>query len=435
MSKLLSLDAAKSNITADQTLFETILKPYIAKLREVAGASDYEQPESSLKLISDEAQISAAVELAKQYQDVELIIVVGIGGSNLGTMAVQEALFGRQYNLAGKPRILYADTVDTLAMKQIVAQLEEVVGRKGRVLVNMISKSGTTTETVANGQVLFDVLTRHDVALPDAVVMTTDEGSKLWQIAEELGVSKLALPKPVGGRYSVFSAVGLFPLAVLGIDITALIVGAREVIEPCLSDDLEQNLAARSALTLFTHYQQGRTIHDTFCFASQLEGFGKWYRQLTAESLGKVESLHGQEIHAGITPTVSIGSTDLHSMVQLYLSGPDHRVTTFVRVRELPVLALPQESVLAPLVSHLQTKHLSAIMDAIIEGVIFAYQEAKRPSLTLSLPNLDARSIGQFLQFKMVEIMLLGQLLRVNAFDQPAVESYKSEMRRVLENA
>lgn len=199
--------------------------------------------------------------------------------------------------------------------------------------------------------------------------------------------------------------------------------------------DIKSNIAAQSAIAIAESYRRGLNIHDTFLFSNDLESLGKWYRQLTGESIGKENDLVGQTVNIGITPTTSIGSTDLHSVAQLYLGGPRDKLTTFVSVAQTSDLSLPDSKQYEPLVAKIQGRRLHDIMSAIQEGTMRAYVQAERPFISLELPDLSAGSIGQFLQFKMIEMMLLGRLLNVNPFDQPAVEKYKVETRKILDEA
>ena len=261
------------------------------------------------------------------------------------------------------------------------------------------------------------------------VVIITDDGSALMQAAQAQNITCLAIPKLVGGRYSVLSAVGLFPLASVGVDIAALRKGASDILDHCLQHD---NIASASANTLFTQKTQGKTINDNFFFRPELESVGKWYRQLMGESVGKERSIDGEIVHTGITPTVSLGSTDLHSVGQLYLGGPKDKLTTFVSSAKSAEITVPTERVFNDLIPMITGKQASQIMHAILEGVKIAYGHADLPFMEITLDAVDEHSLGAFLQFKMLEMMYLGLLLRVNTFDQPNVESYKVETKRLL---
>lgn len=435
MDKSIQLSTSDVGEVINKELFQTKLVPEIRRLLAIADSSSYAEPESSLRLIHDEQIYRDCETLVKKYQSVDIIIVIGIGGSNLGTMAVQEAVLGRYHNHLAQPQVFYADTVDASGLSQLLAISSEALKSGKRIVLNIISKSGTTTETVANAQLFFDVLEQQKVSLVESVVVTTDRDSALWRVAQTLGLDTLEIPKVVCGRYSVFSSVGIFPLMMMDIDTKGIILGAKAMLEACLSESLDENPAALSALSLFAHYQSGRTIHNTFCFAPNLEGFGKWYRQLTGESLGKINDREGSEVNVGITPTVSIGSNDLHSVVQLYLSGPDNTFTTFVDCILEESLELPIHSPIESLVPNIQRKSVADIMGAIVKGTLFSYRETYRPFQSLTLPDRSANSIGQLLQMKMIEMMFLGALFNINAFDQPAVEIYKAETRRLLQHS
>ncbi|NBD74261.1 hypothetical protein GVX82_04460, partial [Patescibacteria group bacterium] len=186
---------------------------------------------------------------------------------------------------------------------------------------------------------------------------------------------------------------------------------------------------------LYAHYEAGISIHDTFLFAPALTALGFWYRQLMGESVGKECDREGHVVNAGLTPTVSIGSTDLHSVGQLYLGGPRDKVTTFVWVAAPhDTVSLPAERSFPGVVPMIAGRDAGEVMHAILEGTKAAYRAAERPYLEVVVPQLDAHSLGQVLQMKMLEIMYLAELMQVNAFDQPNVESYKIETKRLLES-
>lgn len=412
-------------LIAKSKVFSTA-KKLAKEISAIKSAKGYENERGCINLPFDTAMLRAAEAAVtlKQKLRPSLIVVIGIGGSNLGTIAVQEALLGKQWNLQHKPRILYADTVDADALQVIIEEMQNELRQGHQILLNAISKSGTTTETIANFEVLLNVLKRHRKDSGRYVVVTTDKDSKLWQLAMKNGYSLLEIPKKVGGRYSVFSPVGLFPLGMLGINLKELLAGAAMIREQCISIDIKKNPAAIGASLLYNHSKAGRNIYDHFLFAKDLESMGKWYRQLLAESTGKQK--------LSITPTVSIGSTDLHSMVQLYLGGPDDKFTNFVTTHFNNMVKVPNYPEYNELVPDLQKKEINHIMHAIVAGVKTAYRKGKRPYTETKLDGKNARAVGAFMQLKMIETILLAKLLNVNAFDEPAVENYKKEMRRVL---
>ncbi len=410
------------------------LDTYKEHVRTVFEEGSYDAPESSINLPGDDALlIEVRGMVAKKVTaNLKYNIVIGIGGSNLGTKAIYDALFSAR-DMAGieqAPKLLFAETTDSEALNALGSLLANLES-SDEVLLTLISKSGGTTETIANFEILMqpfkakfeDALTR--------VVAITDEDSKLWNAAHEKGIDCIALPATVGGRYSVLSAVGLFPLASVGVDIAALRHGAYDLLTNCMQGD---DIALQSAAVLAESYRAGYSINDNFFFHPELESLGKWYRQLMGESVGKEQSLTGETVHAGITPTVSLGSTDLHSVGQLYLGGPKDKLTTFVSAKPVVAVAIPSDRVLPELVPMIDGKTAEAIMAAILQGVQVAYQKAELPYMEVTLDAIDEASLGAYLQFKMLEMMYLGQLLNVNSFDQPNVEAYKIETKRVLES-
>jgi len=398
---------------------------------------EYEDKYGSINLPNDYdmvKKIKNLIEIKKKLNP-KYIIVIGIGGSNLGTLAIQEALLGKYYNLKDSNiKIFYADTVDSDQLNDIIDIIEPALKKGEKILINCISKSGGTTETISNFEIFIDIIKKYIKEYKKYIIVTTDEDSKFWRFAKEKGFDVLGIPKNVGGRYSIFSAVSLFPLGLIGLNIDKILEGALAMRDICLSLDIDKNIASRSACYIYKYYKMGFNIHDLFLFSPDFESIGKWYRQLIGESIGKEYSKDNKQIFCGITPTVSIGSTDLHSMAQLYLGGPYDKFTTFIRInKNKSTLKLPNFDEYSTLVNNIQLKKISEIMDAIFYGTKKSYQKGKRPFLEIVFPDKYESSIGQFLQYKMIEIMYLGFLLNVNPFDQPNVEDYKNETKSVLE--
>ena len=410
-------------------------KAYDEKLRSVISSGTYEAYESSILLPGDEGMLASVTTLASQKAGAELRyhIVVGIGGSNLGTKAVYDALYGAWDVLepSRTSKLLFAETTDPEWLTK-ASKLIDMLESPQEVIVSVISKSGGTTETLANFEIIMHALGTKFGDVRNRVVAITDEGSALWEQAGAQNISRLAIPKPVGGRFSVLSAVGLFPLATVGVDITALLDGARTMRDRCVTEG-GQRSAATSATLLAHHLSEGKTINDNFFFHPELESLGKWYRQLMGESVGKADSLNGETVHTGITPTISLGSTDLHSVGQLYLGGPRDKFTTFVYTAETADISVPPQRVFPELIPAITKKTAKTILEAILDGVKIAYQKAGLPFMEIAMERIDEQTIGAFLQFKMIEMMYLGQLLNVNTFDQPSVEAYKVETKKILE--
>ncbi|MFC1845573.1 hypothetical protein ACFLX2_00420 [Candidatus Dependentiae bacterium] len=413
------------------------LKPEIERTKEAQG-QEYATDYASLHLSADQQMIEGVIKLIAQKRadlNPTMLVVVGIGGSSLGTIAVHEARNGLFYNQTSqKTKIYFVDTVDADYTRSVLALAQQEFEKGDSVLVNVVTKSGTTTETVVNAQLFLQLLQKHRPKdFRDRIVVTTDRDSKLWQYAQQEQLDALEIPKKVGGRYSVFSPVGLFPLGFVGIDIKELLRGAQRMVEEGIAQDVMKNPAALSAAVVYGQLKKGSTIHDTFIFSRQMRAVGDWYRQLVGESLGKRTDRDGKVVYAGITPTTSIGTNDLHSVAQLYLGGPRDKFATFVTVgSQDEKLAVPHFEQFDAMVPYVQGKTVASIMDAIAHGVRRAYRADDRPFISIALPQRSAFYLGQFLQMKMLEVIYLGFLMNVNPFDQPAVERYKKETRKIL---
>jgi len=396
----------------------------------------YEDDRASLNLPVDTSSLQKVMALVEEKNKLHprYVIVVGIGGSNLGSLAVFDAILGKKYNLQdNEKKILFADTVDSDLVFDIIRIIEPVLQNKEKILLNLVSKSGSTTETIANFEVLLQLLEKYSDNPKESIVVTTDYDSKLWHLAKEKQYSLLEIPKKVGGRYSVFSTVGLFPLAMMGVKIEQLLQGAKQMRLRCLDENFNKNPAAIGAACALLHFKDKKNIHDLFLFSDDLESIGKWNRQLVAESVGKEHDLSGNQVFTGLTPTYSIGSTDLHSVAQLYLGGPFDKFTTFVKVKtNKHDLIIPRFKEYVSLVQGIQQKPMQEIMSAIYNGITTAFIKGNRPFMEIILPDKSESSIGQFMQYKMMETMYLGGFLQINPFDQPNVELYKKETRNLL---
>ncbi len=417
--------------------FDYEIEAELRVFQETLARGTYVTSHASVLLPFDTALHEQAKQVAAQKKLLAptVLVVVGIGGSSLGAKAVHQAIHGRFYH-ANEPalRVYFAETVDADRMFTILTVLEKELLKGHAVIITVITKSGTTTETIANFHVLLSLIKKHRPHdYKEYIVAITDQGSPLWQIAQQEGYALLPIPKVVGGRYSVFSPVGLFPLLMAGVDTDQLVQGAQESVMRCTQFSFETNPALTSALVQFIHYKRGISISDLFLFSVDLESVGKWYRQLMGESIGKEFDKDGKKVGAGITPTVSLGSIDLHSLAQLYLGGPRDKFTTFVTVeRTAHTITINPELAIDKVCGYLQGKRFDEVMYALVEGTKRAYLKNDRPYCSVVLPEKTERYIGQFLQFKMMEMIYLAYLLNVDPFDQPNVELYKRETHALL---
>lgn len=375
--------------------------------------------------------VVSLVERKKKLNPV-VILVIGIGGSHLGAAACYQACAPDQS--AAHPPLMFVDTVDPDFVSAALEQVQAILHAGKAVLINIITRSGSTLETIANAELFVALIKQfYPTNYYDYLVIITEKDSPLWHYAQKASVDCLEIPPAVGGRFSVFTPVGLFPLALGGVNTRDLLAGAQQVVDHCLAQDNAHNPAAVSAALLFLQYKKKVMQHDTFFFALALEGVGRWYRQLLAESIGKEKNKDGQIVNVGITPTVSLGTTDLHSVGQLYLGGPFNRFTTFVSYQSYDhPLPIPQVREFGALSAAVADKSLAVVYQSILQGVQQAYKNAERPFMSIVLPQKSAVYVGQFMQYAMMQVCYLGFLLDVDPFDQPEVERYKIETKKIL---
>lgn len=385
-----------------------------------ALSSCYESVYASLYAPYDSAQLDAieqAIEIKKKISPSSLWLI-GIGGSNMGAMAIYYALF---HETNGLP-CHWVDTIDPIITQDLLQQFEQELSLGKHPLVIIVSKSGTTLETAVNADLFVATLRRYyPKNYAQSIVVITDFESPLWQEARRQQYMALEIPKNIGGRYSVFTAVGLFPLGMLGISVRDICAGALLSIQEGLQDNSDSIM---QAALMYAHYMIGKTTFDHFLFGPRLAFIGYWYRQLMAESLGKVTHKKGASVSVGLLPTVSLGSIDLHSTLQLYLAGPRTIFTSFV----LATVSHKKYTVTSDLFAG---KSIAQLQHALYKGTQAAYTKQKRPFVSYEF-ELTPFSLGFFMQSKMLEIMHLGFLLGVNPFDQPEVELYKREVRAIL---
>ena len=405
---------------------EGLAKPSREALRAVQGrrAKDLRWLDLPYQAQGHEQILDFAARAAGRFQNV---VVLGIGGSALGTIAVQAALNSPYHNLlrpAGLPRLFVLDNVDPDLIGEFLEQFEP-----SECLFNVISKSGGTAETMAQLLIFRQRLVERlgQAGHAEHVVVTTGAEGVLRQIAEREGYASFAVPEGVGGRYSVLSPVGLLPLALAGIDVVGLVKGAAFMDEICRSEDAEENPAlVYAALQWVMQSRKHKPIAVTFAYSQRLVQLADWYAQLLAESLGKRVSRRGEVVHAGPTPVRALGVTDQHSQVQLYAEGPFDKWFTFLAVEK------PDYSVEIPRAfedlegaGYLGGRTLEEFFQAEYQGTRIALTEARRPNVTLSFPAIEPHTIGQYLQLMEVSVALMGEHYGVDAFDQPGVEAGK----------
>ena len=378
-----------------------------------------------LPVTYDKEEFARIKEAAKKIrEDSDVLLVAGIGGSYLGARAVVEAVKGLYHNDTEDGLKIYfcGNTISPTYLNDIIK-----VTKGKRFSINVISKSGTTTETALAFRVLRKLL--EDSVGPEEankrIYATTDRAKgTLKQLADAQGWPTFVVPDDVGGRYSVLTAVGLLPIACAGIDIDALMKGAadaREVYSVCSKD----NDAYRYAMTRNILYRKGKVVETLAAFEPDFTMMNEWYKQLFGESEGKDQK--------GLMPTSCIFSTDLHSMGQFLQDGSRTMFETYVDIKNTR-----EDFYIEPLegnfdgLNFLADQNMSVVNRKAMEGTILAHNDGGVPIGVIEVDSLDAYNVGYLIYFFWKACAVSGYLLSVNPFDQPGVESYKKNMFALL---
>ncbi|MEK7793972.1 MAG: glucose-6-phosphate isomerase [Candidatus Hydrogenedentota bacterium] len=388
----------------------------------------------------DVVEKTAAKFLARGYEN---LVVLGIGGSALGITALTTAIKGPYYNLMdsaarkGMPRLFVMDNVDPDTFDAMLALCPPE-----NTLFNVISKSGETAETVAQLLVIVKRIEetlgagamKHHVVVTAGATTDNDRANALRFAQREYRLTAFDIPKNVGGRFSVFTPVGMFPAAMLGMDLKAFRDGCAAMDRRVSKADMDINPAyLRAALHYSAATKKGKSISVMMPYSDRLRDVADWYRQLWAESLGKNRDLEGRKVEVGQTPVKSLGVTDQHSQLQLYLDGPNDKLLTILEVDHYESrVAIPNVFRRVKGIEHLRKRSLNALFAAECTATRVTLVEAKRPTIRVTLPRVNEHSVAQLLYMLEVETAMAGRLFGVNAFDQPAVEAIKVRTRREL---
>lgn len=335
---------------------------------------------------------------------------LGIGGSALGPKTIIEAL-SPMHNILSTPRIFIYDNVDPLTLSNILKAVD-----LEKSVVNTVTKSGSTAETMASFMVMYDRMRN----FAERIICTTDpEKGYLRKVATELGMRTLPVPSGVGGRYSVLCPVGLLPAEVAGISSDELLRGARDMHARCTEPDIWKNPAYLFGTILYLmDVEEQRNINVLIPYSDRLKPLSEWFCQLWAESLGK--------LGMGTTPYPSVGTTDQHSQLQLWMEGPEDKVIVFIKVED------PGADVTIPKVfedsglGYLCGKTFSELMNAEEESTELCLTKNGRPNMTITVPRIDAYHLGQLFYFFEIATAFAGFMYGVNPFNQPSVEEGKN---------
>ncbi len=359
----------------------------------------------------------------------ENFVNVGIGGSALGSQALVKALCHPFHNLLDKRsnngmRMFFADNIDPDNLQGIFDVCDPV-----KTVYNVITKSGSTAETMGTFLIVKKLL-EDEVGerWREHIVVTTDKKKgDLRKIADAEKLTTFDVPDGVGGRFSVFTPVGLVPAACAGIDIDALLRGAAAMDTRLESADVMENPAYLYAMYQYlSDVDSGKSISVMMPYSSALYGLADWYRQLWAESLGKKFDLDGNVVHVGPTPIKALGVTDQHSQVQLYVEGPNDKIFTIVGVEKfnqaLPMTpSYPGTSAL----DYLGGRNMAELLEAERLGTIHALKVASRPNLTVMFPKITPQTVAQYIYSLEVATVFSGGLYNIDPLNQPGVEGGK----------
>jgi glucose-6-phosphate isomerase len=367
------------------------------------------------------AEASARVAEEIRTSGATDFIHAGIGGSALGPMALHKALNHPYYDaLPGGarrgPRLHFAENTDPAALQAILD-----VADPDSTWINVVTKSGSTAETMANFLVIRGVLADAlgDFGFQERTIATTDpEEGFLKQIADQEDLEVLPIPPDVGGRFSVLTPVGLLPAAVTGLEVDALLAGAAQCVDEVNEQGAGHPAVAGAAMHYLMDTARGRNVRVMMTYADALERLAAWFVQLWAESLGK----DGK----GSTPHGAVGTTDQHSQVQLYMQGPQDKVIEIVEVENHPRdLEIPEAYEELEGVGYLGGHTMAELLNVECDATRRALTEAGRPNCTIRLSELNEANLGYLFQALEVQTAIAGALYSVNAFDQPGVEAGK----------
>lgn len=362
----------------------------------------------------------------KIRSDSDILIVIGIGGSYLGARAAIEFLTSPNYNLVAKdtPQIFYAgNSISSAALNELLALCE---GK--RVSVNVISKSGTTTEPAIAFRVFKDYLekTCGKEEARSRIYCTTDKArGTLKALADAEGYESFVVPDNVGGRFSVLTAVGLLPIAVAGADIDALMAGAREAQNTLCSTNLDENDCYRYAVLRNALYEQGYSTELLVAYEPAFQMMSEWWKQLYGESEGKENK--------GLFPASVIFSTDLHSLGQYIQEGVRNLFETVCIVDQPKTqLVLTENESDGDGLNYLAGRTMDFVNKMAYQGTVIAHNDGGVPNLVLNIPSWSEHELGYLIYFFEKACAISGYILGVNPFNQPGVEAYKANMFALL---
>ncbi len=415
------LNYLDKNMRADLSATDKITPAEIMDARHELLKLHKDGAQGWLNILDDKKHHKAVKNACKQFGKYKHLLVLGIGGSDLGARAALSAL-----RTNGKKTIVHfaGNTTDP---DEINAIFEQIPWKQ--TAINVISKSGATLETMS---VFFAAKERLEKAVgakkaAKAIICTTDpESSALLDFARDKGYATLPVPQNIGGRFSVLSSVGLFPMAMAGVNIDKIVAGAKKLRDEWIKFGGTSHKIDRYAAHHVAHCAKGRTIHVLFTYSSALKQIGQWYRQIWAESLGKSAAF-------GPTPVAALGPTDQHSQLQLYQDGPDDKIYTFLTVNVYgSKLKVSKEIIKLDNFAYTKGKNFDDLMHAAAKGTSQSLADQKKPVGNINVKQCDETTMGELFVFFEIATAMTGLLAHIDPFNQPGVEDSKNRVQKIL---
>lgn len=378
---------------------------------------------------AEESYIDEMIETCREVnKKAESFVVLGIGGSALGPLAVASSLLHLHHNELTRikrkaPKLYVEDNVDPERMTSLL----DIIDIKSAYF-NVITKSGETSETLSQFLILYAELKRvlgEAEAKRHIIVTTTIGKGTLFNVAKAEGFKIYGVDEGVGGRFSVLCPVGLITFSVMGIDIKEMLNGAKAMDKLSENKDITKNPALLTAFLQVENMKRGKNISVLMPYADSLKFMSDFYCQIWGESLGKAVDNSGKTVNVGQTPVKALGVTDQHSQVQLYTEGPFDKVVTFLAVDEFRTTQVITDDKTIDACDFLKGRTMNELINAERKATEFALTKAKRANFTITLPKVTAETVGELLMYFMYETAFAGALLNVDTFNQPGVEEGK----------
>ena len=412
------------SILADRKEIEKItldLFDYIDEIKNKLNKQQINFPEAFLFSIQEyftSSNFNEYKSIFEKYKNLDSVVIIGIGGSNLILSSIYYFLKPHL-----KKEVFFVDDCDNLTIKESLVFIEDKYLNNQKTGIILISKSGKTLETLISFQIIKNKIKELDKDWKSKILVVTEENSPLAEISKIEGYDLINLSKEISGRFAIFSQANIFILKIIDVDTDKLIKGALEILQGGFLKDIDSNRILLISSAIYSHFLKNNFIYNIFISSPFIKYFGYWYRQLIAESLGKDKK--------GLVPLVSFFNKDLHSMYQLFASGPGYILTNFIFLKD-SVFNQTINNIDFESIKTLEGKKLQEINTIIYASVRESYLKLNLPFYEIVLEKLNEEEIGKIIQFKMIEVIFLARLLKINPFSQEAVEYYKSEIRKNL---